>query len=51
MQNGFIESVNGRLRDELLNWTLFSTLDEARVAPATRRSDDNNSRTTHNLAG
>ena len=27
MQNGFIESFNGRLRDELLNETLFSTLD------------------------
>ena len=26
MQNGFIESFNGRLRDELLNETLFTTL-------------------------
>jgi len=26
MQNGFIESFNGRLRDEHLNETLFSTL-------------------------
>jgi putative transposase len=30
MQNGFVESFNGRLRDELLNETLFSTLGEAR---------------------
>jgi putative transposase len=30
MQNGFIESFNGRLRDELLNETLFSSLAQAR---------------------
>jgi len=30
MQNGFLESFNGRLRDELLNETLFSTLGDAR---------------------
>lgn len=30
MQNAFIESFNGRLRDELLNETLFSTLSQAR---------------------
>ena len=35
MQNGFIESLNGRLRDELLNETLFSTLDQARMVLAT----------------
>lgn len=29
-QNGFVESINGQLRDELLNETLFSTLGEAR---------------------
>ena len=29
MQNGFIESFNGPLLDELLNETLFSTLDQA----------------------
>ena len=34
MQNGFIESFNGRLRDELPNETLFSTLDQARMALA-----------------
>lgn len=30
MQNGFIESFNGRLRDELLNETLFSSLAQAK---------------------
>ncbi len=30
MQNGFIESFNGRLRDECLNANLFSSLTEAR---------------------
>src|ERR1700741_4130546 len=32
MQNAFIESFNGRLRDELLNETLFTSLVQARVA-------------------
>ena len=31
-QNAFIESFNGRLRDELLNETLFASLADARVA-------------------
>jgi transposase InsO family protein len=30
MQNGYIESFNGRMRDELLNETLFFDLDKAR---------------------
>jgi putative transposase len=30
MQNGFCESFNGRMRDELLNETLFLALDHAR---------------------
>ena len=29
-QNAFVESFNGRLRDELLNETLFSSLEHAR---------------------
>ena len=29
MQNGFIESFNGKLRDECLNETLFGTLGDA----------------------
>jgi transposase InsO family protein len=30
MQNGYIESFNGRMRDELLNESLFIDLDHAR---------------------
>jgi putative transposase len=30
MQNGYIESFNGRMRDELLNESLFFDLDQAR---------------------
>jgi putative transposase len=30
MQNGFVESFNGRLRDECLNEHLFANLNEAR---------------------
>lgn len=44
MQNGFIESFNGRLRDELLNETLFSSLVQAKAALAHWRSDYNTSR-------
>ena len=40
-QNAFIESFNGRLRDELLNETLFSSLDHARVALAFWKNDYN----------
>jgi transposase InsO family protein len=32
MQNGFVESFNGRMRDELLNETLFFDLEHARQA-------------------
>ena len=30
-ENGYIESFNGKLRDELLNWEIFMTLEEAKV--------------------
>jgi len=40
-QNAFIESFNGRLRDELLNETLFGSLAHARVALAEWRLDYN----------
>ena len=40
-QNAFIESFNGRLRDELLNETLFSSLDHAREALADWKDDYN----------
>jgi putative transposase len=41
MQNGFIESFNGKLGDEKLNDTLFTTLHQARVKLATWRKDYN----------
>lgn len=44
MQNAFIESFNGRLRDELLNETLFSALGQARASLGGWRSDYNGSR-------
>ena len=44
MQNGFVESFNGRLRDELLNETLFSSLAEARSAITDWKEDYNNHR-------
>ncbi|WP_209490465.1 IS3 family transposase [Xanthobacter flavus] len=44
MQNGFIESFNGRLRDELLNETLFSSLSQARAALGRWQVDYNTDR-------
>jgi len=38
-QNAFIESFNGRLRDEVLNETLFPSLKDARVRLAVWRTD------------
>lgn len=43
-QNAFIESFNGRLRDELLNETLFPSLQHARVTLAAWRTDYNTER-------
>jgi putative transposase len=43
-QNAFIESFNGRLRDELLNETLFGTLAHARVVLEQWRRDYNSER-------
>lgn len=40
-QNGFIESFNGKLRDECLNETLFRSLRDARETLATWRQDYN----------
>ncbi|KRB59071.1 transposase [Rhizobium sp. Root708] len=44
MQNGYVESFNGRMRDELLNESLFFGLDHARSAIAERADDYNNFR-------
>ena len=43
-QNAFIESFNGRLRDEFLNETLFSSLRDARDGLEEWRSDYNRHR-------
>ncbi|WP_411914398.1 MULTISPECIES: IS3 family transposase [Hydrogenophaga] len=41
MQNGYIESFNGKFRDEHLNECWFQTLHQARVAAAAWRTDYN----------
>ena len=41
IQNAFIESFNGRLRDELLNETLFPSLTQVRSTVAAWRADYN----------
>jgi len=43
-QNAFIESFNGRLRDELLNETLFTSLTQARAVLAAWKDDYNHVR-------
>ena len=40
-ENGYIESFNGKLRDELLNREIFTTLTEAQVLIADWREDYN----------
>ena len=44
MQNALIESFNGRLRDELLNETLFTSLGHDRMALAAWKTDFNETR-------
>ena len=43
-QNGFVESFNGRMRDELLNESLFLSLDHAREKLAAWAADYNTRR-------
>ena len=43
-QNAFIESFNGRLRDELLNETLFTSLSQVRAVLTAWKDDYNNIR-------
>ena len=50
MQNGFCESFNGRMRDELLSESLFFDLDHARTNIA-RWMDDYNRRRPHSALG
>ena len=40
-ENGYIESFNGKLRDELLNREIFTTLEEAKVLIEQWRRDYN----------
>ncbi len=44
MQNGFVESFNGRMRDELLNETMFRNLTHARAMIAALAADYNTKR-------
>lgn len=44
MQNGFMEALNGRMRDELLNESLFRGLADARARIATWVADCNEQR-------
>ena len=50
MQNAFIESFNGRLRDECLNENLFSSLAEARDILRKWKEDYNNIRPHSSLS-
>lgn len=51
VQNAFVESFNGRLRDELLNETVFRSLGHARELLADWRNDYNGCRPHMSLAG
>ncbi|MBY5334629.1 IS3 family transposase [Rhizobium leguminosarum] len=50
MQNGYVESFNGRMRDELLNESLFFGLDHAR-SPIAEWADDYNHFRPHSSLG
>ena len=50
MQNGYVESFNGKMRDELLNETLFFSLDQARSIIAAWVEDYNTTRPHSSLA-
>ena len=49
MQNGYIENFNGRMRDELLNETLFLSMAHACVEIATSVEDYNQDRPDSSL--
>jgi putative transposase len=50
-QNAFVESFNGRLRDECLNETLFTSLAHARAVLAMWQTDYNHVRPHSSHAG
>ena len=43
-ENGYIESFNGRLRDELLDREIFTTLEEAKILIEQRKREYNHTR-------
>ena len=49
MENGFIESFNGRLRDECLNVHWFETIDDAKAKIEAWRVEYNESRPHQSL--
>jgi putative transposase len=49
-ENGYIESFNGKMRDELLNREIFTTLKEAKILIEQWRKDYNRLR-PHSLLG
>jgi hypothetical protein len=51
MENGYIESFNGRLRDELLSAELFLDIGDARMKLDAWRRDDNGKRPHSALSG
>jgi putative transposase len=51
MQNGFVESFNGRLRDECLNEHLFSSHAQAQHIIESWRNDYNHNRPHTSLNG
>ena len=50
-QNAYVESFNGRLRDECMNETVFTSLRQARAVLATWRQDYNEVRPHSALGG
>jgi len=51
MQNGFVESFNGKLRDECLNETLFCSVSHARAVLPDWKDDYNHVRPHTALGG
>ena len=51
MQNGYVESFNGKLRDECLNENMFETLIEAKILVERWRKDYNEQRPHSSLRG
>ena len=50
-ENGYVESFNGKLRDELLNGEVFTTIEEARILTGWWRSEYNHIRPHSSLGG